>query len=149
MFQYRCGIKLKSTIVNAGALKILRKTFPNLSLAELRTKIQTHDYIYLSDMEKFQADGERTLAKMLHEFDQAGIETELFSEHRDTPGPWKTEPLSREVLYNMIGMSREIERQTLEDIELETEGVICPEAVASISEHMQEVEYEDKRNGVT
>ena len=50
MFEHRYGIKLK----------------------------QTHDYIFLSDMEKY--DGERRITKLLREFDKAGMETELFEE---------------------------------------------------------------------
>ena len=66
MFEYRCGFKLKNTTVDAAALKLLRKRFPNASLAELRGKIQAHDYIYRSDMEKY--DGVRAVAKLLREF---------------------------------------------------------------------------------
>ena len=43
----------------------------------------------------------------------------------------------------MINRSREIERQVLEDIELETEGYISLEAAALIEEHMQEEERLD------
>jgi len=143
MFEYRCGIKLKSTAVDAAALKLLRKYFPNTSLAELRGKIQAHDYVVLSDLLK--ADGERAVVKMLREFDRAGIETELFEESRDTPGPWKTAPLSREVLYNMLHRSRGIQRQVLEDIERETEGEISPEAAALIEQEMLEEEETDRK----
>lgn len=143
MFEYRCGIKLKSTAVDATALKLLRKHFPNTSLAELRGKIQAHDYVYLSDMLK--QDGEREVVKMLQEFDKAGIETELFEENRDTPGPWKTSPLSRDVLYNMLQRSRDIQRQVLEDIERETKGYISPEAKAYIDEEVSEEEEIDRK----
>lgn len=119
MFEYRCGFKLKNTTVDAAALKLLRKRFPNASLAELRGKIQAHDYIYRSDIEKY--DGVRAVAKLLREFDRAGIETELFEESRDTPGPWRTKPMSRELLGNMLQRSRAIERQVWEDIEREAE----------------------------
>ena len=142
MFAYRCGIKLKSTTADAAALKLLRKHFPNTSLAELRSKIQAHDYVYCSDM--LQRNGERAVMKMLREFDKAGIETELFEESRDTPGPWRTAPLSREVLHNMINRSRGIERQVLEDIEREIEGHISPEAAALIDEHSLEKEKLDR-----
>ena len=67
MFRY--GIKLKSTTAGAAALKLLRKHFPNVSLAELKSKIQAHDYIYLTDMEKYHQDGERRMAKLLRELD--------------------------------------------------------------------------------
>ena len=140
MFEYRCGIKLKSTTADAVALKLLRKHFPNTSLAELRSKIQTHDYVYCSDM----LHGKREAMKMLQEFDKAGIETELFEESRDTPGPWRTAPLSREVLRNMINRSRGIERQVLEDIERETEGYISPEAAVLIDEHIMDEKKLDR-----
>lgn len=142
MFEHRCCIKLKSTIADPTVLKLLRKHFPNTSLAELRNKIQAHDYVYCSDM--LQRNGERATMKMLREFDKAGIETELFEESRNTPGPWKTAPLSREILHNMINRSREIERQVLEDIELETEGHISMETAALIDEHMLEEERLDR-----
>lgn len=143
MFEYRCGIKLKSTTADAAVLKLLRKHFPNTSLGELRGRIQAHDYVYLSDMLK--QDGEREAVKMLREFDKAGVETELFEESRDTPGPWKSSPLSREVLYNMLQRSRDIQRQVLEDVELETEGYISLEARAYIDEEMSEEEEIDRK----
>ncbi len=143
MFEYRYGIKLKSTAVDAAALKLLRKYFPNTSLAELRGKIQAHDYVVLSD--SLKAEGKRAVAKALREFDRAGIETELFEESRDAPGPWRTAPLSREVLYNMLHRSRGIHRQVLEDIERETEGVISPEAAAAIDQEMLEEEEIDRK----
>lgn len=143
MFEYRCGIKLKSTTADAAVLKLLRKHFPNTSLGELRNKIQAHDYVYLSDMLK--QGGERETVKMLLEFDKAGIETELFEESRDTPGPWKTRPLGRDVLYNMLQRSRDIQRQVLEDIERETTGYISPEAREYIDEEMaKEAEIDRK-----
>ena len=135
---YRCGIKLKSTTANAAALKLLRKQFPDQSLSELRGKIQAHEYLYLTDMEKSLIEGERRLAKLLREFDRAGLETELFEEYRDVSSPWKAQPMSREFLRNSIGTSREIERQTLEDIERETEGFISPEAAMSIEEQARQ-----------
>ena len=142
MFEYRLGIKLQSTTANTAALKLLRKHFPNTSLAELRHKIQAHDYVYFSDL--LQHNKEREAIKMLWEFDQTGIEVELFEASRDTPGPWKTAPLSREVLYNMLHRSREIERQVLEDIERETAGHIDSETSRLIDEHMLEEEKIDQ-----
>lgn len=142
MFEYRCCIKLKSTAVDAAALKLLRKHYPNTSLAELRGKIQAHDYVYTSDL--LSRDGERLAANMLGEFDRAGIETELFEESREAPGPWNTRPLSREVLRNMLHRSRETYRQVLEDTELETEGTISPEAAALIDEELAEEEAIDR-----
>lgn len=141
MFEYRCCIKLKSTAVDAAALKLLRKHYPNTSLAELRGKIQAHGYVYTSDL--LRRDGERLAANMLREFDRAGIETELFEESREAPGPWNTRPLSREVLRNMLHRSRETYRQVLEDTELETEGTISPEAAALIDEELAEEEAID------
>ena len=138
MYEYRCGIKLKSTAVDAAALKLLRRHYPNTSLAELRSKIQTHDYVYLSDL--LSRGGERSALKVLREFDRAGIETELFEESRNAPGSWDTRPLSREVLQNMAGRSRDIYRQVLEDTELELEGHISPEAAALIDQEMAELE---------
>lgn len=143
MFAYRCGIKLKSTTADAAVLKLLRKHFPNTSLGELRGKIQAHDYVYLSDM--LRQDGEREAVKMLRELDRAGVETELFEESRDTTGPWRASPLSREVLYNMLQRSRDIQRQVLEDIELETEGYISPEVRAYIDEEMAAEEEIDRK----
>ena len=143
---YRCGIKLKSTTANAAALKLLRKHFPDRSLSELRGKIQAHEYLYLTDMEKSLITGERHLAKLLKEFDRAGLETELFEEYRDAPGPWKAQPMSRELLRNSVGTSREIERQTLEDIEREAEGFISPEAAALIEEETAERARQDRED---
>ena len=96
---------LKTATADAAILKLLRKHFPNQSLSELRGKIQARDYVFLSDMEKY--DGERRMAKLLREFDKAGIETELFEEHRYTPAPWQSEPMSREFFHNILQRSEE------------------------------------------
>lgn len=135
MFEYRYGIKLKSTATDAAILKLLRKHFPNQSLSELRTKVQTHDYVFLSDMEKY--NGERRMAKLLKEFDKAGIETELFEEHRYTPAPWQAELMSREVFQNILQRNCGIARDTMIDIEREVEGFVSPEAMAFIEEELQ------------
>ena len=135
MFEYRDGIKLKSTATDAAILKLLRKHFPNQSLSELRTKVQTHDYVFLSDMEKY--NGERRMAKLLKEFDKAGIETELFEEHRYTPAPWQAELMSREIFQNILQRNRGIARDTMIDIEREVEGFVSPEAMAFIEEELQ------------
>lgn len=135
MFEYRYGIKLKSTATDVAILKLLRKHFPNQSLSELRTKVQTHDYVFLSDMEKY--NGERRMAKLLKEFDKAGIETELFEEHRYTPAPWQAELMSREIFQNILQRNREIARDTMIDIEREVEGFVSPEAMAFIEEELQ------------
>lgn len=119
MFEHRYGIKLKKTTADATALKLLRQCFPTQSFSELRAKIQANDYVFLSDMEKYQHDGVRQMAKLLREFDKAGIETELFEESRYTPNPWRAEPMSREYLKNILQRDREITRQVLEDIERE------------------------------
>ena len=84
MFEHRYGIKLKKTTADATALKLLRQCFPTQSFSELRAKIQANDYVFLSDMEKYQHDGVRQMAKLLREFDKASIETELFEESRYT-----------------------------------------------------------------
>lgn len=83
-----------------------------------------------------QDDSKRATVKMSREFDRAGIETELFEETRDTPGPWKAASMSREVFYNMVQRSRNINRQVLDDIEREIEGDISPGAKAAIDEEM-------------
>lgn len=141
MFERRYGIKLKTATADAAILKLLRKHFPNQSLSELRGKIQARDYVFLSDMEKY--DGERRMAKLLREFDKAGIETELFEEHRYTPAPWQSEPMSREFFHNILQRNREIERETMLGIEREVEGFVSPEAMADIEEELrnQDEEY--------
>ena len=146
MLEHRYGIKLKQTTADAVALKLLRQCFPTQSFSELRGKIQAHDYIFLSDMEKYQFDGVRRMAKLLQIFDQAGIETELFEEHRYAPAPWQTRPMSRENLKNMLQRGWETTRQVLEDIEREAVGYISPAAKADIDQeisHMQDEDEED------
>jgi len=138
MFMFRYGIKLKSTTADAAVLKLLRKHFPNASLAELKRKVQAHDYIYLTDMEKYHQDGERRMAKLLWELDKAHIDTELFSEHRDTPALWQTEPMSREFFRNSIQQSREIDREVLLDMEREVTGAVDQEARESIEQEVAE-----------
>ncbi len=83
------------------------------------------------------------MAKLLREFDKAGIETELFEEHRYTPAPWQSEPMSREFFHNILQRNREIERETMLDIEREVEGFVSPEAMADIEEELrnQDEEY--------
>lgn len=134
MYQCRYGIKLKNTAADAAVLKLLRKHFPDASLAELRTAVQTHAYLYLSDQEKYRAEGLHRLARLLQAFDQAGLETELFEEQRDPPAPWRAEPLSRELFQNLLRRSREIRREVLTDMEREVTGIVSPEAPADIEQ---------------
>ena len=141
MFEHRYGIKLQKTSADATILKLLRKHFPNQSLSELRTKIQAHDYVFLSDMEKY--NGERRMAKLLREFDKAGIETELFEEHRYAPAPWKPELVSREYFNNILQRNRGIAKETMIDIEREVEGFVSPEAMEYIEEELQEQDVEN------
>ncbi len=138
MYEYRWGIKLNNTTADAGTLKLLRKNFPDVSFAELRNKVETNSYLYQTDMEQYSADGKRKLARLLKAFDKAGMETELFEEKRDTPGPWQAKPLSRELLQNSIQQSREIHRQTLIDVEQEVEGSVSSEAMALIEAEVEE-----------
>ena len=141
MFRY--GIKLKTTTADTTVLKILRKHFPNQSLSELRAKVQAHDYVFLIGLEEYNS--ERSIAKLVREFDKAGIETELFEEHRHTSADlWQTEPMSREYLKNILQRNREITRQVLEDTELETEGYISSEAKADIDEEILKMQEEDE-----
>ena len=51
MSEFRDGIKLKTTTAGTSLLKLLRKWYPNQSLSELRAKVQSHEYIYLTDPE--------------------------------------------------------------------------------------------------
>ncbi len=138
MAAYRWGIKLKTTASDIAVLKFLKKQFPDMSFAELRAKIQSHEYIYLSDMEKYEAEGERQAAKLLQALDKAKIETELFEEWQDTPTSWQTKPMCREALYDSIRQSREIMREVLIDIERETTGVVSQEALSDIEEELSE-----------
>jgi len=124
MFEYRYGIKLKKVIGDAATLRILRKYFPNQSLSELRVKVQAHSYVLCSDMEDF--NGELQVVKLLQEFDNAGIKTELLEEYRCTPAPWQTKPLSRKELKNIPLRSWKIRQQMLEDNEGEMAGYINP-----------------------
>ncbi len=141
MFRY--GIKLTTTIADAAVLKLLRKHFPNQSLSELRAKVQAHDYVFLVGLEEYNS--ERSIAKLVREFDKAGIETELYEEHRNSSADlWQTEPMSREYLKNILQRNREITRQVLEDTELETEGYISSEAKADIDEEILKMQEEDE-----
>ena len=148
MFEHRYGIKLKKRSTDTATLKLLRKCFTTQSFSELRSKIQIHDYVFLSDMEKYQYDGVRRMAKLLREFDKAGIETELFEESRHTPAPWQTEPMSREYLKNILQRGREIARQTLEDVERETVGYISPDAKNDIDKEISEMQEEDAEDSI-
>lgn len=148
MFEHRYGIKLKKRSTDTATLKLLRKCFPTQSFSELRSKIQIHDYVFLSDMEKYQYDGVRRMAKLLREFDKAGIETELFEESRHTPAPWQIEPMSREYLKNILQRGREIARQTLEDVERETVGYISPDAKNDIDKEISEMQEEDAEDSI-
>lgn len=123
MFEHRYGIKLKKTTADAAVLKLLRKSFPTLSFSELGIKVQTHDYVFLSDMDKDPYDGKHRMAKLLREFDKEGIETELFEESRDALAPWQAKPMSREYFKNILQRDRELTQQVLEDIERETVAI--------------------------
>ena len=145
MSEFRDGIKLKTTTAGTSLLKLLRKWYPNQSLSELRAKVQSHEYIYLTDQEKSWMDGDRKMAKFLKELERAGFETELYRERRDDRDPqnlWIAEPLSREVFRNGLQMDREIERQVLIDIEQETEGFVSREAMDLIEEELREQDEE-------
>lgn len=142
MFEHRYGMKLKEITVDTTILKLPRKYFPAQSLSELRSKVRSHDYIFLSDMEKY--NGERRMAKLLREFDKAGMETELFEESRDTPAPWQVEPMSREYFKNILQRSRKITQQVLEDIERETVGYISPDVKADIDKEISKMQKEDE-----
>lgn len=141
MFEHRYGIKLKKTTADMSVIKLLRKYFPDQSLAEIRTKVQAHDYVFLSDTEKY--NGKHRMAELLREFDKAGIETELFEEQRYTPAPWQVESISREYFNNILHRNREIARQVLEDIELETVGFIDSDAKMVIDEEILKMQKED------
>lgn len=130
---YRCGLKLTGAAADAGTLKLLRKWFPDRSLRELKQQIQNHEYIYLTDAEKFHRDGARKLARLMKECGKAGIETELYEEIW-SGGGWRSQPMSREYFGNSLRRSREIERETLMEIERETEGFVSPEAMKDIEE---------------
>ncbi len=120
MAEHRYGIKLKSAVPEAAVLKLLRKQFPDMSLGELREKIMTRDYIYLSDRDRY--DGIKRMAKLLRQCDSAGLETEIFWEHRQDSASWQAESLSRGQFRNLLQSSRETDRQVSEDIDRETEG---------------------------
>lgn len=92
-------------------------------------------------MEKY--DGERRMAKLLREFDKAGVETELFEESRYTPAPWQTEPMSQEYFKSVLQRDCEIEKETLEDIEYETVGYISPDAKAYIELEISKMQKKD------
>ena len=119
MAEHRYGIKLKNTLPEASVLKLLRKEFPDMSLGELREKVASRDYIYLSDRDRY--DGIKRMAKLLRRFDSAGLETEIFWEHRQDSAPWQAESLSRGQFRNLLQSSRETDRQVSEDIDRETE----------------------------
>lgn len=144
VFEHRYGIKLKQTTADATVLKLLHKHFPAQSFSELRNKVQAHDYIFLSDMEKY--DGERRMVKLLREFDKAGVETELFEESRYTPASWQTEPMSQEYFKSVLQRDCEIEKETLEDIEYETVGYISPDAKAYIELEISKMQKEDEED---
>lgn len=144
MFEHRYGIKLKQTTADATVLKMLRKQFPAQSFSELRNKIQAHDYIYLSDMEKY--DGDLQMAELLREFDKAGMETELFEESRYIPAPWQKKPISQEYFKNVLQRGCEIEKEMLEDIERETVGYISPEAKTYIELEISKMQKEDEED---
>ncbi len=109
-----------------------------MSFSELKNKIQTHSYIYQTDMERYMSDGKRKMAKLLQEFDKCGIETELFEEGCETPRSWHENPISRELLYNSIKHLKEIHLEILIDIERETEGFVSSEALTDIDAKIDE-----------
>lgn len=144
MSEYRDGIKIKTTIPSVALLKLLRKWHPNRSLSELRAMVQSHEYIYLTDQEKSWIEGDRKMAKLLKELDRAGFETELYRECQERPGcPWQADPMDREFFRNTLQTDREIERETMLDMEREVEGFVSPEAMADIEEELRNQDEED------
>lgn len=139
MSLHRYAIKLNETTASAAVLKCLRLCFPNQSLSQLRTIVQTHSYLYCSDQEKDSADGLQILARLLEHLDRAHLEAELWEEWRGTPSaPWQGRPICREALVQAIQRMRDIYREVLYDTEREVEGVISPEAAAGIEEEVSE-----------
>lgn len=117
---YRMGIKLKTKKADMEILKILRKYFPEQPLSALKSRVQSGDYIYLNDNEKYLIDGERLLLQLLREFQHAHIQTVLFEEFKRADG-WEARPMPKQILYNSIRSSRIIAQQVEEDIENEAD----------------------------
>lgn len=120
MSDYRMGIKLTARQAMPAALKLLRAYFPEQSLAALKQRIETGEYLYLTDAEKYAADGRRVLARLMEDLDRLGLPSELYEEHR-RGSIWEASPITRDYLRNAIRRSQIIARQVEEDIERETE----------------------------
>ena len=116
----RTGLKLKDSEANMAALKILKKHFPNESLASLKDKIQNGDCIYLTGKEKYVIDGKKMIAALIHDFDQVNIKTELYEVYTHD-GQQKRIPMAREVFFNMLHRYQVISQQVDEDIDNETD----------------------------
>lgn len=132
MFEYRYGIKLKNDTADAAALKILRKHFPNKPLLELRDKVRAHEYVCRSDME--ECHDVFWMKQILQEFDEAGIDTELFEEYRYASAPWQSAPLSRKHLKDIYQRYCKLRQQVVEGAGSETSGGTGQDAETSAGE---------------
>lgn len=120
MADSRMGLKLTTRRADAAALKLLRGYFPEQSLAALKQRIETGDYLYLTGAEKYAVDGRKLLAKLLRDLDHLGLPAELYEEHR-RDGVWEASPVSRDYLFNALRRYRTIACQVAEEMECEAE----------------------------
>lgn len=101
------GLKIKATSSMAKCISIVRKYNP-ISIAEIKNAIESKNYIYTTTV--INTSGVRTLRKCYDELTKNGADVEIFE---------RDEPVTREIISNLIESHRQTEKEVLAQIDAE------------------------------
>ena len=104
----KIGLVITSTESIAKCVSIIRK-YNSLSISEIKSAIENRNYVY--DCSATNTSGIRKVRKCYDELIKAGISVEIYDELGDLT--------TRELISNLIGSYREIEKETQADIDAE------------------------------
>lgn len=110
------GLKIKATSSMAKCISIVRKYNP-ISIAEIKNAIESKNYIYTTTV--INTSGVRTLRKCYDELTKKGADVEIFE---------RDEPVTREIISNLIESHRQTEKEVLAQIDAE----VAAEEVLSV-----------------
>ena len=101
------GLKIKAPSSMAKCISIVRKYNP-ISIAEIKNAIESKNYIYTTTV--INTSGVRTLRKCYDELTKNGADVEIFE---------RDEPVTREIISNLIESHRQTEKEVLAQIDAE------------------------------
>jgi len=101
------GLKIKATSSMAKCISIVRKYNP-ISIAEIKNAIESKNYIYTTTV--INTSGVKTLRKCYDELTKNGTDVEIFE---------RDEPVTREIISNLIESHRQTEKEVLAQIDAE------------------------------